>query len=80
LRQWWWGCGGSGNSNSDSGGGDGHSDGGSDGIGSKGNSVDTCHTNAAMRSKHNNQPKEGCAAKMPEKNARNRQQPAGAMK
>jgi hypothetical protein len=80
LRRRWRQCGGSNNSNSDSGGGDGDSEGGGGSVGSKGNSVVICHTTAAMRGKHNNQPKEGCTAKMPATKASNRQQPAGAMK
>jgi hypothetical protein len=80
LRWLWWQFGDNGNSNSDSSGGDGNSDGGGGGVGSKGNSFVICRTTAAMCGKHNNQPKEGHTVKMPLTKARNRQQPAGAMK
>jgi hypothetical protein len=73
-------CGGRGNSNSDSGGGNGDSNGRGGGIGSKGNSIVICRTTAAMRGKHNNQPKEGRAAKMPVTNASNRQKAASVTK
>ncbi len=58
----------------------GNSGGRGSGIGSKGDSIVIFHNTAAMRSKHNSQPKEGRAAKMPETKASNRQQPAGATK
>ncbi len=69
-----------GNSNSESGGGNGNSNGRGGGIGSKGDSIVIFCTTSAMRGKHKNQPKEGCAAKMPATKASNRQQPASTTK